>query len=320
MDTPLKPAAALTPPDISPYRGGNTGVDYITTLDSGRAGPHVMIAAVVHGNEPCGAVALDFLFRHDVRPRMGRLTLAFMNVAAYGGVDPANPNAARHVDEDFNRLWMVDVLDGARDSNELRRARAVRPIVDQVDFLLDIHSMQTTAQPLMLAGTLAKGRALAQALCMPRLVIADAGHAAGRRLRDYAGFGDGASRKNALLVECGQHWARGAGEVAIEVALRFLRHLGIIGHDFAGKHVPVHAPPKQAFIEVTEAVTIRSDKFRFAQEYRGLEVIGRAGTILGHDGDTAVRTPYDQCVLIMPSRRLARGQTAVRLGRFVEAG
>jgi hypothetical protein len=30
-----------------------------------------------------------------------------------------------------------------------------------------------------------------------------------------------------------------------------------------------------------------------------------------------VRTPYDNCVLIRPSRRLAKGQTAVRLGRFL---
>jgi len=30
-----------------------------------------------------------------------------------------------------------------------------------------------------------------------------------------------------------------------------------------------------------------------------------------------VRTPYDDCVLIMPSRRLVKGQTAVRLGRYV---
>jgi hypothetical protein len=28
-------------------------------------------------------------------------------------------------------------------------------------------------------------------------------------------------------------------------------------------------------------------------------------------------TPYDDCVLIMPTRRPRRGETAVRLGRFV---
>jgi predicted deacylase len=49
----------LTPPDIEPYRAGNTGIDYVTTFDSGIAGPHVLVTALTHGNEICGAVALD---------------------------------------------------------------------------------------------------------------------------------------------------------------------------------------------------------------------------------------------------------------------
>ena len=67
-------------PDISPYRKGNTGIDYVTTLESGASGPHVMLSAVVHGNELCGAIALDYLMQNEVRPVAGKLTLAFMNV------------------------------------------------------------------------------------------------------------------------------------------------------------------------------------------------------------------------------------------------
>jgi hypothetical protein len=39
----------------------------------------------------------------------------------------------------------------------------------------------------------------------------------------------------------------------------------------------------------------------------------------GHDGDKQVTTPFDDGVLIMPSRRLNRGESAVRFGRFVDA-
>jgi hypothetical protein len=38
--------------------------------------------------------------------------------------------------------------------------------------------------------------------------------------------------------------------------------------------------------------------------------------VIAHDGSKPVTTPYDDCALIMPSRRTAAGQTAVRLGRF----
>ena len=56
-------AVELTPPDISAYAAGNTGVPYVWTFDSGAAGPHVAVTAIVHGNEPCGAIALDWLMQ-----------------------------------------------------------------------------------------------------------------------------------------------------------------------------------------------------------------------------------------------------------------
>ncbi len=309
----------LVPPDIEPYRRGNTGIDYITRFDAEAPGPHVMVTAVVHGNELCGAVALDCLFRSAIRPCRGRLSLGFMNVDAYRSFDPEHPNNSRFLDEDFNRLWMEAVLeDPDRDSSELRRARAVRPYLDTVDLLLDIHSMQHTTAPLMMAGPRKKGRVLAGAVGIPEIVVTDAGHAAGRRMRDYRDFAKPGSAKNALLVECGQHWEREAGPRAIQTALRFLLATGAVDRESVGPMLDDVAPPAQRFIEVTGPVTIETEDFRFVADYRGLEVIPKAGTVIGYDGDKPVATPYDDCVLIMPSRRLTKGNSAVRLGRFVE--
>lgn len=305
----------LTPPDMSPYRAGNTGIDYVTTFEGGAPGPHVLINALTHGNEICGAIALDRIFRAGIRPVRGRLTLSLANVAAYRAFDPANPNASRFVDEDLNRLWDAATLDGPRRSLELARARALRPLIDEADLLLDIHSMQHATAPLMLAGMADKHLALARRLGVPEYVVRDAGHAAGRRLRDYGGFVDPASPKAALLVECGQHWERSSAEVAFDAALRFLAAAGVLGPEEAARHLARPVPP-QRVITVTDVITIAGDGFRFTADYRGLEVIPRAGTVIGHDGARPVRTPYDDCVLIMPSRRLSRGQTAVRLGRL----
>jgi predicted deacylase len=313
-------AVELTAPDIEPYRAGNTGIEYVTTFDSGIAGPHVLVTALTHGNEICGAIALDRLFRAGLRPRHGKLTLAFDNVAAYQRFDPRVPIASRFVDEDFNRLWSPATLGGPRQSTELARARALRPIVDAADYLLDIHSMQYATAPLMLAGTLERSVGLARRVGIPELIMCDAGHAAGPRMRDYGGFGDPGSGKTALLIESGQHWERRAAEVATDVMLRFLIALGTIARDdaqpLAGPDFDAH--PRQRIIEVTEAVTITSDSFEFVQDFRGLEVLSPKGTLIGRDDGREVRTPYDDCVLIMPSRRLAKGQTAVRLGRYVE--
>ena len=144
----------LTPPDIEPYRAGNTGIEYVTSFAAGEPGPHVVVTALTHGNEICGAIALDRVLRAQIRPRRGKLTLAFDNVAAYREFDPRYPIASRYVDEDFNRLWHPATLDGPRQSVELARARTLRPIVDSADLLLDLHSMQYATAPLMLAGLL----------------------------------------------------------------------------------------------------------------------------------------------------------------------
>ena len=309
---------SLTPPDLSAYRTGNTGVEYVHQFDSGKPGSHVMVSAVVHGNELCGAIAVDHLLQNDVRPLQGKLTLGFMNVAAFHSFDPDNPTASRFVDEDFNRLWTKEVLEGDRDSVELRRARAVRPIVDPVDLLLDIHSMQTATTPLMMAGPLAKGRELTKTVGIPEIAVTDWGHKAGRRMRDYEGFSNPDSSKNALLIECGQHWEPSSAELAITAAWRFLWKVGTISEETAAPHLRVETSAQQRFIEVSGPYTIQTDSFRFVESYVGLEVIPTAGTVIGHDGDQPVTTPYDNCVLIMPSRRQTPGASAVRFGKFLE--
>ncbi|MEE2689348.1 MAG: hypothetical protein VX430_07985 [Pseudomonadota bacterium] len=63
-----------------------------------------MVAAVTHGNEICGAITLNFLLRHEFRPKRGKLTLAFKNYRAYINFDPGHPLLSRFIDEDINRL------------------------------------------------------------------------------------------------------------------------------------------------------------------------------------------------------------------------
>ncbi|WER46002.1 M14 family metallopeptidase [Cupriavidus sp. WKF15] len=305
-------------PDIRPYAKGNCGIPYVFTFDSGVAGPHVMVNALTHGNEVCGAITVKGLLDAGVRPSRGRLTLAFANVDAYQRFDPARPDASRYVDQDFNRVWTAAVLDDAgRDSSELRRARAMRPVIDTVDLLLDLHSMHEKSRPLIVSGPLDKGIALARQLGAPADVIVDEGHPEGRRMRDYADFGDPASARNALLIECGQHWEAAAVTVARDSAARFLLNAGVIdAQDVpAGWLQPL--PAAQRVVRVTEPVVATSMDFRFAGAYTGLETFADAGTVVGwRDGEPVV-TPYPNCVLVMPSlRQLRPGVTVVRLGRL----
>jgi predicted deacylase len=311
-------AVELAAPDLGVHRVGNADIPGVTTFDSATPGPHVVITALVHGNELCGAWALLRLLERGIRPRRGRLSLAFVNIAAFDAFDPADPKASRYLDEDLNRLWSTATLDGPRRSRELERAREIRPLVEDADFLLDLHSMQTSGAPLLLTGVTDKGRRLAAAMGFPGCIVADAGHRNGARMRDFGRFGDPASPRTAVLVECGQHWARRSVRVAITSCRQFLAALEVVDERLLDRLGQAPSPGSQRVVEVTQAVTVADGRFRFTEDYRGLEVIPEAGTVIAYDGKEPIRTPYDQCVLIMPSRRLAPGFTAVRLGRFVE--
>jgi hypothetical protein len=312
------PSIDVTFPDLSRWAAGNTGVSHVWCYVAKRPGPRVTLQALTHGNEVCGAIALDELLAAGLRPTRGTLTLIFANVEAYLAFDAAEPYTSRCLDEDFNRLWAPEVLDAPRTSRELARARVLRPFYDATDYLLDLHSMTDPCPPLTLAGRRRKGLELARAVGLPRHIVIDAGHKAGRRLRDYAFFDDPEDPRSSLLIECGQHWERAAPGVALQCALRLLRHFGMAPAALLEARLdPAPLPPQRA-IEVTDVVTIASNRFEFVHRTAGLQVVEKRGTLLARDDEVEIRTPYDDCVLIMPARRPRTGETAVRLGRFVD--
>lgn len=315
MPQPPLPAfeVRITSPDIGSWRAGNTGIPGFTTHDSGVAGSHVALLALSHGNEIAGAIVLDRLLRAGLVPNRGKLTFGFMNLAAFERFDPRQPTASRFVDEDMNRLWDPGVLDSARRSTELDRAREIMPLIETVDVLLDLHSMLWPSDPLILCGTSARGKRLALGIGVPGLVVADHGHASGRRLIDHPRFTDGGYDCAASLVEAGQHWQTATVDTMMASVAGLLRHVGVAARSAA---LPPAVRDKQQFAEVTNAVTAATSNFAFMQPYRGGEVIARRNTLIALDGETEIRTPYDDCLLIMPSLRPSRGHTAVRLAQF----
>jgi len=308
MNYPIK----IDPPDIERYRRGNSGVDFVHVLDSGKPGPSVMIQALTHGNEFCGAIALDVLFKQNIFPSKGKLTLAFANVAAFARFDRDDPDRARYIDEDYNRVWGDDVLLGTRDSAELRRARELRPFVDAADLLLDLHSMHEPCRPIMVCARSEKSVALARRMGAPADLLLDTGHPAGLRMMERGAFADPASPRAAVLIECGQHWAKSSVDVATDTCNRFLNTVGVLDR-------PSQQFPKieQRVIRVTEPVVAKTPGFRFASPWKGLEVVKEAGSLVATDDGKEWRTPYDHCIMVMPSmRHLKPGTTMVRLGRY----
>jgi predicted deacylase len=316
-------AAVLGAPDISRLRSGNAGVEGVWTFDSGRAGRHVMITALVHGNELCGAWALKGLLEAGFRPSQGRVTLAFCNLAAFDRFDPSNHDASRFVDEDLNRQWSDDRL-AAGGTVERRRARELAPFVQSADWLLDLHSMHERSAPLCLTGLSWQNVQLGLRMKTPAHIVIDAGHKDGVRMRDYGPFAASAvdhTSNRSLLVECGFHTEPESRLVAQDQCARILQLAGVT--DAYEPFLNAWKMPdaaSQTILKVTGGVVASTSGFRFSAPYTGLETIKAAGTVIGWDDGFEVTTPYDDCVLVMPSIRQARaGVTVVRFARSVVA-
>lgn len=302
-------------PDLSEERIGNTSTPGVWVFDSSEPGPTVMISALVHGNELCGAWALKRVLQAELRPRRGRLILALCNLDAFDTFDPDKHDASRYLDEDLNRVWSAERLANAT-TQERRRAQVLKPWVEQADWLLDLHSMHEPGQPLLLTGTLPRNIALAQALQAPEHVIIDAGHKNGTRMRDYGRFGDPESDALALLIECGFHGDPQSIDVACDMTARVLIKSGALSEDDLPKGWLRPAPAQQKRLEVTQAVVAKSMDFRFASNWQGLETLAQQGDIIAWEDGEPIVTPYDDCTLIMPSlRQLRPGVTVVRLAR-----
>ena len=105
--------------------------------------------------------------------------------------------------------------------------------------------------------------------------------------------------------------------MAEDTLFRFLAVTGAASASICKSHARVAPPAVQRVVRVTEPVVAKSKDLKFPRAFKGLEVIAQAGTLVASDGDTTWRTPYDECVLVMPSLVHVRpGATVLRLGRY----
>ncbi len=308
--TPQPPAFEVLPRDLSAYRRGNVGIDYVHRFESGQPGPHVLVNALTHGNEFCGMVAATHLLDSGVRPRVGTLTVSFANVAAYETFDPAQPFESRLLVHNLNRIWSPEWLDGPEDSPELRRARELRPVLAQADHLLDIHSTSQDVEPFWVYPGFARNGDVALAIGRPQvhLVMPD-GLGSGTPLIQYGHFAGAGGTGAAMVVECGQHFRQASSDLATRVARAFLAYFGLIEPD-------VDATPagESRRFELLQTYVVKTPEFRFSRPCVGFEVFAK-GELIASDGPDEIRAPCDDCTILMPARVSIVGREGVYLSR-----
>jgi len=285
------------PADISQYAAGNCGTPYVWSYEADQLGPHVMICGIMHGNEIAGAEILVKMLESKVRPSKGKLTFCFGNPDAYMRFDSSAPYLNRYVDTDINRVWGAELDDPNNQVSEVLRARELRPIVDTVDYLLDIHTMQGRGRPVaLMRGKPAALDLVSNITSIPFVLTGEMHQAERLRLRDYGQFGDPSNKAVAIQLEAGQHWQSSAVAEGEHITMEFLASTGVLPRRSQSR------VQQQTYLEVVEIVLPKGGVFEYAEDFENGAFFPKRGALLGHAGPdrTEVLTPVDDCYFIMP--------------------
>jgi hypothetical protein len=229
-------------------------------------------------------------------------------VEAYESFDPARPFESRQLVHNFNRIWSPQWLDGPEESPELRRAREMRPVLAAADHILDLHSTSQDVTPFWVYPAFERNAAAALAIGRPSVhMVMPGGLGSGTPIIQHGRHGEADGHGVALVAECGQHFLRSTSVLAVEVALDFVAHFGLIER-------AVQAQGRQRRFELLQTLLVKTPEFAFTRPVIGFESYAK-GELIATDGVDEIRAPCEDCTILMPTRKPVVGREAVYLTR-----
>jgi len=114
----------------------------IYTLESNKPGPTISIMGAIHGDEFCGAQAIEEI-KDSLQITKGKVHMIIAN-------RPALEQNTRQINFNMNRIFQDNLPPEVKQKYEFARAQEIRGILDQSDMLLDIHSSGPGSQPFII--------------------------------------------------------------------------------------------------------------------------------------------------------------------------
>ncbi len=275
--------------------------DQVWHLKGAEPGPAVMILGGVHGDESSGlhlvrSLLTQFGLDHEapgVTPSptvRGDLYLGFGNPEAIAiGARGTAPG------RDLNRVFRREMLEApehAADPPELRRARELAPLFEELDALLDLHGTSSPSPPFVGQGADDPGQRRLYAPLEVQYVLSDPHHRlAGDSTHEGPGTTDGWVRAHGgsgLCYETGWDQADDY-EHALDSVLRFLGEMGSLP-PLAHRELPA-----KEIYEIFRRLSVeRVEAFEFAPGMaKGWHTVEPGQLVGTHADGTEIHVPED---------------------------
>jgi succinylglutamate desuccinylase len=287
---------------------GATNQRLIGTYDQGCQGPTLVCLGGVHGNEPAGIHAvkrvLETLATRRI-PIRGRLIGVIGNVEALR-------QGVRHVDVDFNRIWMSDRISrlngngnvesaSVEDREQMGLLSTLHQVFDEAPdevFVLDMHTMSADGAPFALFGDTLPNRRFASGLHAP-LILGLEEHIDGVVLDYVNSLGH-----VTVGVEGGRHDDPRSIDFIASIVWLALASAGMVQEHDAEEVTKARMALSESSRDLPPVVEVRyrhaiqdADGFQMKPGYRNFQTV-REGEVLAHDKNGPIRCPQDGYILL----------------------
>ncbi len=270
----------------------------IIKLTGNKPGKTLTIMGGVHGNEICGVQALDKL-RDELKIEAGELYLIYGNPRAI----EANQ---RQTEMNLNRAFRPseEMQDWEKRTYERARAIEIMPYLAASHALLDVHSSKTEkSTPFIIC----EPKSFHFARLLPFPIRSNGWDKIEPGGTDYfvnrcGGFG--------ICVECGHHLDPEA-PIRAEIAIKTF--LTIFGAK-TGSCPTEHPNQREIFVHHIHHTKVNFTPVRKFSDFEPLQ----ENELIGHDGDTEIRSPAGNLLIIFCNKKDIPNEEAFILGKKMQ--
>lgn len=264
--------------------------------------PLIGIVGALHGNELCGLHVTDALKDpgHPLRKQLKHGSLVLIH-----GNPSATAEGRRHTrgGTDLNRLFDYEFMENLPRTSwkyEHHRAAQLKPLLESLDAVLDLHSATEPSAPFVIA---APGQiSIAEKLGCPYVTWGwDGPGLLANRVLASPLIKRG---KIGLSVECGQHRSSESSQMALEVTERFLHAMGVM-------EGPAPSARPCTKLEVVHRICRPTLNFRFHRSLRGFDRLS-PGELIG-EGDGVRLTAANDYHVLLPNGNVSVGEDMLYL-------